>query len=484
MKNMENVKRIWPVATLLVYFGLRLLFFAVVISPSVPPDEVTHFAVSRIFSMVLFLPVDSPETYQYGLVTTIPWFYYWAMGKLLQLNFFGIPDLVFLRLCNIPFAFGTVYYAWRTLRLLTRDRLTQMLLIVAMTNTIMFSFLSASVSYDNLTNLLAAMSVYYLLAFFCCRSGSLLAASFLCQLAGSLTKSTFMPLILVLAVILLVNEFRNMHLLPAALPSWFRASGRSALLLTMGIVMALALNLHLYGGNYLHYRNLTPDMADVLSPEIAMEYRTQARNMIFMQFKEGRISKEKALEMTSFIKNSSDRGSTIALIEDYDYLIKSGEPVIGPLEYIPIWLETMCAGVFGVFAHLPMPITETKILLFIGLMGLAVFAFLLRWRPAKEGWLPAYLAITTIFYAFFFMYAINYRTYLDYRATWLSLQGRYIFPVIGPIYVLSSCYLLRLFSGRSARLVLCAMLSLFFIVSDFPFFLSSVTRSWFVWPSG
>lgn len=484
MKNMENVKRIWPVATLLVYFGLRLLFFAVVISPSVPPDEVTHFAVSRIFSTVLFLPVDSPETYQYGLVTTIPWFYYWTMGKLLHLNFFGISDLVFLRLCNIPFAFGTVYYAWRTLRLLTRDRLTQILLLVVMTNTVMFSFLSASVSYDNLTNLLAAMSVYYLLAFFTHRSGDLLAISFLCQLAGCLTKPTFLPLVLVLTAILLGNEFRNLRLLPSSLVFWLRAPGMRGPGLILGILIGLVLNLQLYGGNYLYYRNLTPDMEVVLSPDIAMKYRTQARNMIFTQYKEGRVSKEKALEMASCISDKGDRDCTIVLIEDYDYLIKSGEPVIGPLEYIPIWVETMCAGVFGVFAHLPMPITETKILLFMGLMGLAVFAFLLRWRPAKEGWLPAYLAITTIFYAFFFMYAINYRTYLDYRATWLSLQGRYIFPVIVPIYVLSSCYLLRLFSGRSSRLVLCAVLSLFFIVSDFPFFLSSVTRGWFVWPPG
>jgi hypothetical protein len=471
----------WIVISLLVYFGLRLLFFAIKISPAVPPDEITHFAVSRIFSTVLLLPKDSPETYQYGLVTTIPWLYYWIMGKLLHLNFFGIPDLVFLRLCNIPFAFGTVYYAWRTLRLLANDRLTQILLIVAMTNTIMFTFLSASVSYDNLTNLLAAMSVYYLLAFFSRRSGGLLAASFLCQLAGCLTKPTLLPLVLVLMAILLVNEFKNLRLLPSAIATWFRASGMRGPGLILGIVAGLVMNLQLYGGNYLNYRNLTPDMEVVLSPEIAMKYRTQARNMIFTMFKEGKVTKEKALEMTKIISHQGDRDNTVDLIEDFDYLIKSGEPVIGPLAYIPIWVETMCAGVFGVFAHLPMPISEFKIFLFIGLIGLAVVAFLIRWRPREAGWLPAYLAVIAAFYTVFLMYAVNYRTYLDYLSTWLSLQGRYIFPVIGPIYVLSSCYLLRLFTGRSARLAVFAAVATFFIISDFPFFLSSVTHDWFSW---
>src|ERR1035437_8987005 len=190
----------WIVITLLVYFGVRLLFFATNISPYVPPDEVTHFGVCRIFSKVFLLPGNSPETYQYGLVTNIPWLYYWIMGKLLFFNFFGISDLVFLRLLNIPLAFGTIYYTWRLLRLLTDDRLTQLLLIVAMTNTMMFSFLSASVSYDNLTNLLAAMSVFYLFAFFKERSGVMLLISYLCQLAGCLTKITIFPLILILNI--------------------------------------------------------------------------------------------------------------------------------------------------------------------------------------------------------------------------------------------------------------------------------------------
>jgi hypothetical protein len=214
---------LWPVTMLLVYFGFRLLFFAATISPYVPPDEVTHYGLCRIFSEVSFLPENSDKTYAYGLVTNIPYLYYWIMGRLLTLNFFGISDLLFLRLLNIPLAFATIFFIWRMLRLLTDDRLTQVILIVAMTNTLMFSFLSASVSYDNLTNLLAAMAVYCLLVFFRTRSGDYLAASSICQLAGSLTKVTFLPLVLVMNILLLIHEHRNLRLLPGTFKAYFRA---------------------------------------------------------------------------------------------------------------------------------------------------------------------------------------------------------------------------------------------------------------------
>lgn len=120
----------WILAFLCLYFGLRLLFFALFISPYIPPDEVTHLGLAKIFSKVLLLPENSVETYQYGLVTNISWLYYWVMGKLLPLNVFGISDLLFLRLFNVLFAFGTVFFSWRLLRLLTDDRLTQLLLVV------------------------------------------------------------------------------------------------------------------------------------------------------------------------------------------------------------------------------------------------------------------------------------------------------------------------------------------------------------------
>lgn len=470
----------WLVTFFLVYFGLRLVYFAINISPFVPPDEVTHLGLSQIFAKGFFLPDNSPETYEYGLVTNIPWLYYWLMGKLLLLNVFGMSDLLFLRLLNIPFAFGTVYYAWRLLRLLTDNQYAQLLLVVAMTNTIMFSFLSASVSYDNLTNLLAVMAIFYLFAFFKNRSGHLLAASVLCQLAGCLTKVSFLPLVAVLSIILFIHEYRNLRHLRSSLVNYFHLSGSRSLrlLLLILIPLCLALNLQLYGGNYLKYKKLNPEMSDVLPLEIAMQNRLVARGFIYKSFKDGKISYEQALEMTSYINHAADRRDTIYLINNYVRFKQSGQQLMSPVEYITPWCKRMLASVYGIMGHIGMLNTGAAIIPIVVLLFSTGLAILIRLWSGDAPRLAVYLAVIIGFYTLVLLYAVNYKTYLDYVNFDIALQGRYIFPVIGPIYVIFCYYLTGLFRNRFAKLGVLAAAALIFIALDFPYFLARVTPNW------
>ena len=471
----------WASLFLLAYFGMRLVFFALNISPLVPPDEVTHAGLCKVFSKVFLLPANSPETYEFGLVTNIPWLYYWIMGKLLHLNFFGISDLVFLRLLNIPLAFATVFFIVRTLRLLTDDRLTQLLSIVALTNTAMFSFLSASVSYDNLTNLLAAMSVYFLMSFFKYRSGGLLAASLLCQLAGCLTKITFLPLVLALNLLLIICEWRNFTSFPAAVRQYFRKSKLHALLTAILLLAATGSNLQLYGGNYLSYGTLNPSMETVVSPEAAMEYRLDARGMIFNRYKEGKITYMDALMLAGEIKNPGDKSDTFFLLMNYENLKRNPNLWLGPLSYSWVWMENIVASIFGIKSHLIMVKDLPYRIPVYMLMSLALVGFLVRWRPRESGWMPLGLAVIAIFYAGFIMYEFNYGTYLTYGAPGLTLYGRYLFPVLAPFSVLFCHYLLRLFRSDGIRLALAAATALLFISYDFPWFLMHATPEWYSW---
>jgi hypothetical protein len=469
----------WPALVLLLYFGLRLLFFAIGIAPQVPPDEVTHFGKSQIFSHFFLLPVNSADSYQYGLVTNIPWLYYWIMGKLLVLDFIGIPELIFLRLCNIPLIFGTVYFAWRMLLLLTKDRLTGLLLLVVMTNTLMLSFLSASVSYDNLTNLLAAMALYYLFAFFKERSGDALALSLLCQLAGCLTKNTFLPLFLILTLVLLLHELRQLPLWPGTLAGFLRSSGRRRMLLVTGILVSVLLNLQLYGGNFLHYKTLEPESFQVLPLEQALQYRLAARTYIFNQFREGRIGLEQAKQMASLVNHEGDRKDTVSLVENYAELQKSGEPLLGLLPYSAIWMLHMLESTYGIKAHLGMSNHGPGFIPLALFLLAALGAFLCRWRPSELQWLPSCYALVALSYAAFLMYLVNFSTYQIYKDIVLSVAGRYLFPVIGPIYVLACYYLMRSSNGGKKRLVILVASSLTFIAADFPFFLANSSASWF-----
>lgn len=466
---------------LLVYFGVRLVFFALSISSFVPPDEDTHAGLCTIFSKVFLLPNNSPETYQFGLITNIPWLYYWTMGKLLHLNILGLPDLVFLRLFNIPLAFGTVWYALRLLRLLTDDRLARLLLLVTMTNTAMFSLLSASVSYDNLTNLLAAMAIYYQFAFFRERSAGLLVASLLCQMAGCLTKTTFLPLILALSVLLLIHEWKNLRALPATVGRHFQTSPRLAGMATLLLLIGAGLNLQLYAGNYLSFGTLNPSMSVVLSPAAAMNYGLDQRGMIFNQFKEGKISYMDALILTGEIKHPGNKADTFYLLMNYEKMKRNPQLWMGPLAYVKFWGKTMLATIFGIKGHLGMFKGPPYMAPIYVVIALAALGFLVRWRPREEGWLPLSLGAVTLFYAGFLLYNINYDSYLNYGEPSLTVYGRYLFPILVPVYVLTSHYLLRLFRTGYMRTGLALASALLFVSYDFPWFLAHATQEWFSW---
>jgi hypothetical protein len=474
----------WATGLFLAYFGMRLLFFALNISAYVPPDEVTHVGISKVFSKLFLLPINSPETYEFGLVTNIPWLYYWIMGKLIHLNISGLSDLVFLRLLNIPLAFGTVWYALRLLRLMTESRLAQILLIIVMTNIPMFSLLSASVSYDNLANLLAALAIYYLFAFFRYRSGGMLVASLLCQMAGSLTKTTFLPLILVLILLLVLNEVRNLKALPERIMRQFSEFSRRTWLAVFLLVIAVGLNLQLYAGNYLSYGSPNPGMPQVLSPGIAMQHRLDARGMIFNQYKEGKISYMDALILAGEIKHPGDKADTFYLLMNYAKLKDNPRLWMGPLAYASYWFQTMTATTFGIKAHLGMfkpPLYLVPLYMF---MALAFTGFLSRFRPAESGWTSLFIAAVAAWYAGFLMYEINYDTYLNYGEPSLTLYGRYLFLVISPVSVLFCHYLLSLFRLVYIRSALAAATALLFISYDFPWFLMHVTPEWYSWLPG
>jgi len=469
----------WIVTALLLYFAARLVYFATTISPDIPPDEVTHFGVCTVFAKYLLFPGNSPDSYQYGLVTNIPWLYYWAMGKLLWLNVTGLPDLVFLRLANIPIAFGTVWYACRLLRLLTGSRLALILMTVAMTNTLMFTFLSASVSYDNLANLFAAMAIYYLFAFF--REGSVpkLALWLLSLFAGCLTKITFLPLALFLVLLFLVRAPRRLGVMLPALRLHLKRPGTGGLVLLAGLALGLALNLQLYGGNELKYGTVNPAVETVLPLEQAMNYRLTARNHILSQYREGKITVEQAREMAQRITHPGDRQDAIALVENYRYLQQAGFRPLSLAPYSAMWVLQMLSTSFGIKAHVGMP---NQGFAFIPLMFLILFvlaSLVLRWRPWDLEWLPGSLMALALGYAAVLVLMINYPSYLDSKDIVLSVAGRYLFPVMAPIYAVCSLYLPRLFRGGGGRLAVALLAALILIGSDFPFFLYHVTPQWY-----
>jgi hypothetical protein len=345
----------------------------------------------------------------------------------------------------------------------------------------MFSLLSASVSYDNLANLLAAMAIYYEFAFFKNRTGGLLVASLLCQLAGSLIKITFLPLILVLNLLLVLTELKNVKKLPEEIRRQLRTFSSRNWLASLVLVIALGLNLQLYAGNYLRYGAPNPGMSQVTSTEFAMKHHLDARGIIFNQYKEGKISYMDALILTGEIKHPGDKADTFYLLMNYEKLKSNPQLWLSPLNYIKFWFQVMVATIFGIRGHLGMFKPDQYLIPVYVVMALAFAGFILRWRPRLSGWWAPSLAVVAIFYAGFLVYEVNYEAYRNYGEPSLTVYGRYLFVVMSPVYVLLCHYLLQLFRSELIRTTLALATAMMFIAYDFPWFLMHATAEWYTW---
>jgi hypothetical protein len=308
-----------------------------------------------------------------------------------------------------------------------------------------------------------------------------LLLSLLSLLAGCLVKITFLPLAVILSMLFVIREIRKIRTFPYSVMEFFKLSGRRWAVVLAGIVIGLLLNIQLYGGNTVQYGTINPAVEAVLPLEKAMKYRLTARNHIFNLFKQGKITIEQAKEMAKLITHPGDRKDATNIVENYAYRQQAGFKPLGPLPYTAMWILQMLSTSFGIKAHLGMPNHGFSFIPLTVLVLCVLTAYVVRWRPWDLNWIPSSLLGVSVCYAAFLLIKINYPNYLDSTDIVFTVAGRYIFPVMGPVYAVSCLYLMRLFKGDKGRLMLAATAALILITSDFPFFLSRVTPEWYDW---
>ena len=463
---------------ILAYYVLRLVFYATSISPDIPPDEVTHFAKSQLFSQVPWLPQDTPSTYSLGLVTHIPFLYFLVMGKLLLLNVFSISDLVFLRLVNGALSLATVLVGYKWLRLATNNKLCLLLYLTAITNTAMFTFIGAFVSYDNLVNLLSITAIYYLHLFLRNEKFADFMFFSIAVMAGTLTKFTYLPMVPPLVFILMV---RGHKILVGLWREWRNKKEKprlSQVLILAVALLLMVLNLNLYAGNMIRYHRIVPGTSQVLGEEQAMEYRIFARGKIFQLYKNDQISFDEAMAMTYRMKHVKDRQDTQHLLIMARDQKENPVPLMSRMQYFREWLKVMQGTIVGIMGHQSLIKYDRWEKIFRMISWACLLAILLRWRPGQARGLFTDAVLLVLFYGIILSQSVNYQNYLGSGVLLLSLQGRYIFPVIIPI-VAGASYYLTVHWPRPFQYFVVITVGLIFIISDFPFFLHSATPIWF-----
>jgi len=468
---MNNKTYRFTIFLIFAYFLIRLLFFAVSINPYVPPDEIDHLGVSQHYAHSLLLPGDSATSYQYGPITHKPWLYYYIMGKFLILNVFPMRDILFLRLINIILGLFTILFSLKSIKLLTNNKLAHILFLVFITNTPMFSFLCASINYDNLANLLAVLAIYTLFQFGEDRKLTQLLSFGIIILLGTLTKLAFLPLAVVLALILIPQLFSRIDL---------KFRGKQIILSTVFALLAI-LSIQLYGHTFIAFKNINPGCEDILSTEQCMEWRIFARQRIIGDYRAGTTTKAEAISQAMKINHPAEKRDTLYLIEitKPNQLQKTQpKPKLNRLQYSVKWTQLMSQIFFGIMGHIAMHKQPTQnlpyIIIIFGSLGLIIKSIIKRQFSNYQ----LILLGVFLFYSLVLMQYQNYSNYIHSGVLALAVQGRYLFPVIVPLYLLMTTSMLSITSKWWQWFVL-AGVALVFIWGDFPFFLSHATKGWY-----
>ncbi len=451
-KNWVRINPTFVFIVLLSIFVAYSAYLACNLQRGILPDETAHFAFSEHYSTTWAIPKDTPETYQYGwYIKQNPFLYYWVNGRALNALNLVVPGasdwqkLVFLRLLSVIFSAGTVVFCYLLSKEIIRHKWWQLLPVFLLTNTLMFVFLSAGVSYDNLANFFSFVGLYFLVRVMNGKdylSNSLGWILFICLAA--LVKYPILPLALGMAVAWIIyTVYKRSFIFPLKI--------NSPKLIVLGSLTALAIfgNLAIYGVNLLTYHSLTPACTDLLSKE--------------------------QCELSPYVA----RDNQIALDHKMSIVesVQRGYP--DPVEYVIYsWVPNMLNRIYGVLAHLSY--FPTHIVTFYYLLLIWWLLLLVRYWKQPSFAIYSLLGIF-LFYSLVLLY-INYSSELSYGFKQIAMQGRYVFPVIGAAYVLVGS-LFTIIKNRGLRLTtLIFTLALFFYGGPIKFIVlhNTVFNGWFI----
>ncbi len=448
--NEKKAPLLTLVVTLVIFVSFAL-YLAFNIRMGISPDSKYHLEVSQAYSKVVGIPENTPDTYQWKDITRIPYLSFWVNGRMLNLNekLLNFDQVFLLRIVNILTALGTLSFVYLLSKRLIKSSWGQILPTFLLSNTLMFVFLSSSINYDNLAILFCTAAIYFLVKYLQepkRLSNSLLMFIFL--LLGSLTKNSVLPLALILVIVWAVFLFKSNVLNEKFFKQFITFPN---ILLILIILILLLLNFDIYGVNLLIYNKLIPSCTDVLHYEGCLENGVFARSV----YKIPRVFDGNMFEAVK--------------------LIAKGER-IGPLLYLPYWIVEMSKKIFGIMGDrsLYMRYWYLPFYFMYFFMGIyLIFQNRKRFKVEDKG-----LLVISIFYTLIVAYYVNYKAYITHDWPDLGLQGRYIFPVLAPMYVLFSKYFLRIENKKLLNILLGALI-LLFVVGNIGYFFLYVPREWF-----
>ncbi len=425
------------------WFILQAIFFAFTTRVGLPPDENYHVAFIGLFTDNNFSPVvtNQGDYLALGDVVRTPFFlYHWLLSPIYGLFGGGDNAVVALRIINLLIGVGSLYLVYKIAGELKLSKLVRNLSIFMLSGTLMFAFIAASVSYDNLfifLSLAAILLLIRLLAKISARDLLLLAVVLV---AGLMVKLNFLALAFAVLAVLAAKLFAGRKTLIKTFVKSFAAGKRLNIALCVVLLALALLAVHRYGYNLVKYHALQPGCTQVMSLEDCRQNALFVRNE--MVYGDGRLSPSK-----------------------------------DPFEYVYDWVPLIQDRTYGIMAHeelRPLRITS----LWLQALILLAFVALVRAWNKKDRQLTILAGIC----AFYVLVVLldNYGRYLATGRFDFVVHGRYLFGVLPILYLISSFYILKFVSNIYARGAFLAVSLVMFLLASLPTYLARTTPEWYM----
>ncbi|MBD3351651.1 MAG: hypothetical protein GF364_09215 [Candidatus Lokiarchaeota archaeon] len=417
----------------LLLFLFQSYYFVFTTGAGVAPDENYHLSVSTIHNKNPYPFVyNTDESYIYGDLENTPFLYHSINGGLINLNFYKLPLIIYLRLFSPIIGLFSLLTLYKITKLVIQDGLLSVIPGILLTHTLMFTMISGVVSYDNLTILFSLQSIYFLLKFMEKYNLKyfLLLIIFVCL--GSLTKASFLPLAVLISLVFLVYTIYTKKY--KDLPKFrFEFNKKFNIILFIIASLTLISLVYLYIGNFLKFGNYLPTCDQVLSHDICYN-----RNGVYNR--------------------------------DYN-LINNRPPEFTPQPIYTSfkeWTVLYTKSLFGLLTHKMMFFFKYSLAPFIVVSCLS-FIGMLKSKLSYNKYLISTLFIFTGYVFIAFIY--NYLDYVE-KGKWIATQGRYILPVLPLLYVLIVYYLKQINLSRKYQTALVFILTLSCFLLSFLYYIS------------
>jgi hypothetical protein len=407
------------ISALLLIFALafvgKVIFLASSVKSGIFPDEDYHWKLSEHYRDADGGMLENDVRYvRLGTVAERPWFYHYMVGVTLHFKPDGVSSRMWSRGVNVIFSAVLIVCLFLFLKSLLIDPLMLLLGFGMGTNLLMFDFISAGAGYDPLTNLLALLSIWSLVHYYRYRSMRSVFAFAILTGVGALTKISYLPIPALIGPLFFgVVFFQERRGLKSFLGDQFKEL-RDLLrqrfwLASLGMVGILAIGtLYLYGGSMIKYGTLSPTCTHVYTDDDCKKNGLHMRGVTLSAANKDTERKSLGWYATNF------------------------------------WGPTMVKRVIGILAHknYQQPKWQYKLvrnLLYFFVLAVLVAYFMKSIQIRPEIWM---CLATSVIYTAFLMIYVNYRGYLWVGKMNVAIQGRYLFPVLGPFLVAFPCFVL------------------------------------------